>query len=141
MKKVLSVIFVCFILVLTSCSDKTNNTEQYSTYETKKIEESMEETVEDTSKIEISDEEYLINLGKQLKLGMTEKEVIDKIGEPDDRIGSGLYFIGYKRGNCGLSVAISPQEDKVYEVIVHNDETDKTTYIYSVYAGETETAE
>lgn len=101
----------------------------------------MEETVEDTSKIEISDEEYLINLGKQLKLGMTEKEVIDKIGEPDDRIGSGLYFIGYKRGNCGLSVAISPQEDKVYEVIVHNDETDKTTYIYSVYAGETETAE
>ncbi|MBD5156440.1 MAG: hypothetical protein HDT13_02215 [Butyrivibrio sp.] len=141
MKKVLSIIFVCVILVFTSCADKTNNTEQYSAYETRGTEESMENTTEDASNAEMSDEEYLISLGKQLKLGMTEKEVIEKIGEPDDRIGSGLYFLGYQRGSCGLSVAIWPQENKVYEVIVHNDETDKTTCIYSIYDDETETTE
>lgn len=138
MKKVLSVIFVCFILMLTSCSDKTNNTEQYSTYETKKIEESMEETIEDTSNIEISDEEYLINLGKRLKLGMTAQEVIEEIGEPDMDLGSGVTYLCYCQGDCTLWVCVF---GKVSEVSVYNDKTDKTTYIYSIYEGETETAE
>lgn len=96
---------------------------------------------ESTTEVEVSDEEYLINLGKQLKLGMTEKEVIDKLGEPDDHVGSGVYVLVYRWGDSGLSVFVNPQEDEVYEVRVHNNETNKTTFICSIYDDETETTE
>ncbi|MBD5156437.1 MAG: hypothetical protein HDT13_02200 [Butyrivibrio sp.] len=88
-----------------------------------------EESTENTTEAEVSDEEYLINLGKQLKLGMTEEEVIEKIGEPDAHTGSGLYWLEYHRGDCVLRIYINYFENELYSVRVGNGTTNKTTYI------------
>ena len=141
MKRILLLILICTIISFTACADKTSRIESSSASETKATEENMENTTENTTDQELTDEEYIINFGKQLKLGMTEKEVIDKIGEPYDRLeGSGmLYVLMYRRDECGLSVFIRPPYDKVSEVRVHNDETG--TNIYPLYGDETETTE
>ena len=96
-----------------------------------------EESTENTTEAEVSDEEYLINLGKQLKLGMSTKEVIEKIGEPDERIGSGFTFLSYFKGDWTLMVCIGTT---VYEVSVGNKETGMTTFIFPIH-NETETKE
>lgn len=139
MKKMIFFIIICAVVLFTACADKASAPNPSSVNEM--TGESTENMTEKTTEIEISDEEYLINLGKQLKLGMSEKEVIDKIGEPYDRLeGSGmLYVLMYKRGECGLSVFIQLPDDKVSNVRVHNDETGEN--IYPLYNGETETTE
>lgn len=143
MKRTVSFIFIFTVIMFTACADKASTPKPSydETILTEITEGDMENTTEDTTEIEISDEEYLINLGNQLKRGMTEKEVIDKIGEPYDRLeGSGmLYVLMYKRGECGLSVFIQLPDDKVSNVRVHNDETGEN--IYPLYNGETETTE
>lgn len=143
MKRTITFIFIFTVILFTACADKesTPKPSYDETILTETTEGHMENTTENTTEIEISDEEYLINLGKQLKLGMSEKEVIDKIGEPYDRLeGSGmLYVLMYKRGECGLSVFIQPPDDRVSNVRVHNDKTGEN--IYPLYNGETETTE
>lgn len=130
MKKIIILIFVCSVFTFMGCAEKPDTTDT-SINETTVIEDS-------TEKDEISDEEYLINLGKRLKLGMTAQEVIEEIGEPDMDLGSGVTYLCYCQGDCTLWVCVF---GKVSEVSVYNDKTDKTTYIYSIYEGETETAE
>lgn len=127
MKRTVAFIFIFTVILFTACADKAS-TPKPSYDETILTETTgghMENTTEDTTEIEISDEEYLINLGKQFILGMSEEEVIEKIGEPDGRMGSGLYWLEYRRGECGLNVHISVPENKVYRVNVYNKETEK----------------
>ena len=124
MKKTVVIIFMGLMMLCTACADETSTTNTSSVNETKETEKIMESTTENITDIEMSDEEYLINLGKQLKLGMTEEEVIEKIGEPDGHMGSGLYWLEYRRGECGLNVHITVPENKVYRVNVYNKETE-----------------
>ena len=125
MKKTVVIIFIGLMMLCTACADETSTTTNTSSEnETKETEKIMESTTENITDIEMSDEEYLINLGKQLKLGMTEEEVIEKIGEPDGHMGSGLYWLEYRRGECGLNVHITVPENKVYRVNVYNKETE-----------------
>lgn len=127
MKRTVVIIFIYAIMMFTACTGKASTSKPSfddETILTVATEEYMESTTVDKTEIEVSDEEYLINLGKQLKLGMTEEEVIEKIGEPDGHMGSGLYWLEYRRGECGLNVHITVPENKVYRVNVYNKETE-----------------
>lgn len=136
MKKTLVIIFIGLMMLCTACADETSTTTNTSSEnETKETEKIMESTTENITDIEMSDEEYLINLGKQLKPGMSTKEVIEKIGEPDERFGSGFTFLSYFKGDWTLMVCIGTT---VYEVSVGNKETGMTTVIFPIH-NETET--
>lgn len=129
MKKILLLIFICVILIFMGCAEKSDMTAtDTSIDETKLTEQSA------TGKAEMSDEEYLINLGKRLRMGMTEEEVIAEIGEPDEAFGSGIYRLIYRIGDCHLFVFISNRgvdcisvygedENRVYHVYLKEDDT------------------
>ncbi|MBD5156439.1 MAG: hypothetical protein HDT13_02210 [Butyrivibrio sp.] len=119
------------MMLCTACAGETSTTtntgSENETKETEKIMESTTENItENRTDIEMSDEEYLINLGKQLKLGMTEEEVIEKIGEPDAHTGSGLYWLEYYRGDCVLRVYINYFENELYSARIGNGIVNKT---------------
>lgn len=80
----------------------------------------------------MSDEEYLINLGKRLKPEMTEQEVIDEIGEPDESFDGGLRWIQYRRGDCALRIYLIPVRDRLGIIEVINTKTDNTTVLYRI---------
>ncbi len=127
MKKILSLIFVYAMLIFTACAEESDTTAtDTQTNGTEFAEERTEE-------VEMSDEEYLISLGKRLKLGMTEEEVVAEIGEPDQHGGSGRYWLEYYRGDCCLRVWTWIDPYEVYRVAVYNDKTGNNTEIYSIY--------
>ncbi len=139
MKKILLLIYVCVILIFTACSENSDTTAANTSIdETKLTEQST------TVEAEMSDEEYLINLGKRLKVGMTEQEVIDEIGEPDKIFDGGLSYIAYLRGDCELEISTYGRngESIVFFIRVLNHEPDgKITIIdkmdYEEYKGTT----
>lgn len=75
------------------------------------------------------DESDIISLGKQIELGMTEQDVIDKLGEPNEKIGSELNWFKYHYGNCTLYIDIWKAKDKVYRVRVYNYENNNNIQI------------
>ena len=139
MKKILLLIYVCVILIFTGCTENSDTTAtDASIDETKLTEQST------TGDAEMSDEEYLINLGKRLKVGMTEQEVMDEIGEPDKIFDGGLSYIAYLRGDCELEISTYGRngESIVFFIRVLNHEPDgKITIIdkmdYEEYKGTT----
>lgn len=119
MKNILLPVFVCATLILIGCTDKINT--------------SIDETETNiTQEIEVSDEEYLINLGKRLKPEMTEQEVIDEIGEPDESFDGGLRWIQYRREDCALRIYLIPVRDRLGIIEVINTKTDNTTVLYRI---------
>lgn len=72
----------------------------------------------------------IINLGKRIKSDMTEREVIDELGEPDEKIGSKLSWLKYHYGDYTLYVDIWNAKDKVYRVRVYDYKNNKNTQIY-----------
>lgn len=75
-------------------------------------------------------ESDIVNLGKQIESDMTEKDVTDKLGEPDEKIGSELSWLKYHYGNYTLYIDIWNAKDKVYRVRVYDYENNKNTQIY-----------
>lgn len=138
MKKILSLIFVGAVIAFTGCAEEPNTAEPNSADETTVIETTNKDMTENMTDINMSDEEYLINLGKQLEPGMTYMDVIDKIGEPDSRNGSGVTWVGYHRGDCVLCVYHQAYYDEVSRVEVYNAITGKTTEIYDMYSKNTQ---
>lgn len=132
MKKILLLIYVCVILIFTGCTENSDTTAtDASIDETKLTEQST------TGDAEMSDEEYLINLGKRLKTRMTMQEVIDEIGEPDFSFDGGQSYIEYERGDCVLRIDFMLIDEKDNEatafwIEVMNNKTGNRTIISKV---------
>lgn len=143
MKKILGFIFLFIAIAFTACADQSGTQAPSSANETKATQEvtesiSTEKPSTPEPEAELSDEEYLIHLGEQLKLGMTEQEVYDEIGIPDDYVGSGiLSLFAYYKGQCKLYVDMSRyyvSDVRVYyvsDIRVYNEETGNTICISS----------
>lgn len=76
------------------------------------------------------EEADVIDLGKRIKPDMTERDVMDKLGEPDERLGAELVWLKYHYGDYTLYVDIWSAKDKVYRVRVFNYESNENTQIY-----------
>ncbi len=132
MKKILLLIYVCVILIFTACSENSDTTAANTSIdETNLTEQST------TGEAEMSDEEYLINLGKRLKTRMTMQEVIDEIGEPDFSFAGGQLYIKYERGDCELRIDFMLIDEKDNEattfwIEVMNNKTGNKTIICKV---------
>lgn len=130
MKRILLLILICTIISFTACADKTSTIESSSASETKAIEENIDNTTENTTDKELTDEEYLVNLGKQLELGMTVEDIIVKIGEPDAYVGSGILYLKYNCGNCSLNIMVGSPNGNADDIFVYNKETNQIINIY-----------
>ncbi len=122
MKKILSLIFVCTVLIFTACSENSDTTAAESDIdETKLTEQST------TGEAEMSDDEYLINLAEQLEIGMEINEILDRIGEPDEHLGSGCLDLWlYRKGEYKLYVDVDTQDHKINEIYIYDRKNDKT---------------
>lgn len=134
MKCILLAIYSCIILTLTACGKKITSIRQNEDL-TKWMDKNTENQVESMAHIEeISDEDYLLNLGRQLKLGMSVQEIISKIGEPDEYMGSGILYLKYNRGNCSLNIMVGSPYGNADDIYVYNKESNQSTSVYS-YGG------
>ena len=130
MKKILSLIFIGVAIAFTGCTEEPNTAEPNSANETALTKATEENMTENTTEIEVSDKEYLINIGKQLSLGMDIDEVFFRLGKPDYGMGSATLQFGYFRGDCTLNVKGSV----VWWVSVYDNKTKEETVIYSAKA-------
>ncbi len=74
----------------------------------------------------MSDEEYLINLAEQLAIGMEINEILDRIGEPDEHLGSGCLDLWlYRKGEYELIVDVDTQDHKINEIYIYDSENEK----------------
>lgn len=121
MKKILSMIFVCAMLTFTACAEESDTTAtDTSIEETKFTEQST------TEEAEMSDAEYLINLAEQLEIGMEINEILDRIGEPDEHLGSGCLDLWlYRKGEYELIVDVDSQDYKINEIYIYDRKNDK----------------
>lgn len=64
---------------------------------------------------EINDKEYLINLASQLELGMPYDSVIEKLGEPDEYLGSWILRLRYAHGDWNLLIEVGSPYGEIAE--------------------------
>lgn len=119
MKKIKYIVFIFAVLLFTACTDEVNTS---TVSETKETQESEEKTTDSTTKTEMSDKEYLINLANQLELGMPYDSVIEELGEPDEYLGSGILRLRYGRGDWNLLIEVGSPYGEIAEVRIYNSE-------------------
>lgn len=119
MKKIKYIVFIFAVLLFTACTDEVNTS---TVSETKETQESEEKTTDSTTKTEMSDKEYLINLANQLELGMPYDSVIEELGEPDEYLGSGILKLRYGRGDWNLLIEVGSPYGEIAEVRIYNSE-------------------
>lgn len=107
MKKILSLIFIGTVIAFTGCAEESNISESSSVNETVMTEGTTENMTENETYINISDKDYLVNLGKQLELGMPYEEMINKISKPDKYGEASSYItVEYHKGKFSLVIEI-----------------------------------
>ena len=126
MKRILILALVCSAFAFTGCTENV-----YDNKETEVTEERTEGMLENTESIEDKDKEYLINLANQLEIRLAEKEIVNKIGEADEYLGSGILNLWvYRKGKYELYINIDAL-DKIDNMYIYDSENEKTIIDYT----------
>lgn len=119
MKRILILALVCSAFAFTGCTENI-----YDNKETEVTEERTEGMLENTELIEDKDKEYLINLANQLEIGLAEKEIVNKIGEADEYLGSGILNLWvYRKGKYELYINIGAL-DKIDNMYIYDSDNE-----------------
>lgn len=130
MKKILILIFLCVIFSFTGCTEESSSN-SINNKETEGTENMTEYTSESQEETKDMEKDYLIDLAEQLKIGMQEEEITDRIGTPDKYLGSGILNLWvYRKGKYELYVNIDPY-NKIDKIYIYDSETEKTVIDYT----------
>lgn len=126
MKRILILALVCSAFAFTGCTENI-----YDNKETEVTEERTEGMLENTELIEDKDKEYLINLANQLEIGLAEKEIVNKIGEADEYLGSGILNLWvYRKGKYELYINIGAL-DKIDNMYIYDSDNEMKIIDYT----------
>lgn len=136
-KRVMAILLMSALAFSLACGCKNNDIESTSSTVSKmesSVSSSTESSKQNDSKTESSsqsesstdkDYEEMMSYVNKLSPELTYEQVLEILGEPDGRMGSGVDYAYYKFGKYTVEII-----DFNYSVIIHNNETGETTKIY-----------
>ena len=136
-KKVIAILLMSALLISLACGCKNNDTESTSSTVSKtesSVSSSTESSKQSESKAESSkqsesstdkDYEEMMSYVNKLSPELTYEQVLEILGEPDERYGSGINRDCYNFGKYTLRIIDFNAGAEIY-----NSETKKATTIY-----------
>lgn len=136
-KEVIATLLLSALVLSLACGCKNNDTESTSSTNSKiesSVSSSKKSSAESSEQIESStdkDYEEMMKYVSQLSPELTYEEVLEIMGEPDERMGSGINYDFYKFGRYTVEIT-----NFNYSVTIYDSETKESTIIYSKYPSE-----
>lgn len=136
-KKVIAILLMSALVLSLACGCKNNDTESTSSTDSKvesSVSSSTESSKQNDSKTESSkqsessidkDYEEMMSYVNKLSPELTYEQVLEILGEPDERYGSGINRDCYNFGKYTLRIIDFNAGAEIY-----NSETKKATTIY-----------
>lgn len=136
-KKVITILLMSALVLSLACGCKNNDTENTSSTDSKvesSVSSSTESSKQSESKAESSkqsesstdkDYEEMMSYVNKLSPELTDEQVLEILGEPDERYGSGINRDCYNFGKYTLRIIDFNAGAEIY-----NSETKKATTIY-----------
>ena len=136
-KKVIAILLMSALVLSLACGCKNNDTESTSSTDSKvesSVNSSTESSKQSESKAESSkqsessidkDYEEMMSYVNKLSPELTYEQVLEILGEPDERYGSGINRDCYNFGKYTLRIIDFNAGAEIY-----NSETKETTKIY-----------
>lgn len=136
-KKVIAILLMSALVLSLACGCKNNDTESTSSTDSKvesSVSSSTESSKQSESKTESSkqsesstdkDYEEMMSYVNKLSPELTYEQVLEILGEPDERYGSGINRDCYNFGKYTLRIIDFNAGAEIY-----NSETKETTKIY-----------
>lgn len=126
-KKVIAILLMSALVLSLACGCKNNNTESTSSTASK-IESSVSSRTESSKQSEAStdkDYEEMMSYVNKLSPELTDEQVHEIMGKPDEEFGSGINYEVYKFGRYTVKIINFNSC-----VIICDSETGETTKIY-----------
>lgn len=136
-KRIMAILLMSTLVLSLACGCKNNDTESTSSTDSKvesSVSSSTESSKQSESKAESSkqsesstdkDYEEMMSYVNKLSPGLTDEQVLEILGEPDERYGSGINRDCYNFGKYTLRIIDFNAGAEIY-----NSETKKATTIY-----------